>query len=161
MIHTVNRSNRAAVSRRRGGFTLIEVLLVIAILLMLTGIAVVALRGSREGAKIDSTRLLVQQVENQLETYNLHLGHYPTDTEGGLKALWTKPALGVDRGAERWRGPYLKKEPLDAWGHSLQYERTELTDGGAETLPFRVWSMGPDERSGTEDDIGNWSSESV
>jgi general secretion pathway protein G len=150
-------SNHAS-TRRRRGFTLIEILLVLAILLMLATVAIVALSGTREGAKIDTTRLLIQEVENALETYNMHMSRYPTEEEGGLNALLTKPAFEDEKLAERWRGPYLKSEPRDSWARPLHYTLAEA--GSTETTPgakpFRLSSDGPDGQEGTADDIRNW-----
>jgi len=147
--------------RRHSGFTLIEILLVLAILLMLATVAIVALSGTREGAKVDTTRLLIQEVENALETYNMHLSRYPSEEEGGLNALLTRPAFDDEKLAERWRGPYLKTEPRDSWARPLHYQvaeagTTETTPGAK---PIRIWSDGPDGQEGTADDIRNWNEE--
>jgi general secretion pathway protein G len=150
---------QSSMPRRDRGFTLIEILLVLAILLMLAAVAIVAVSGTREGAKIDTTKLLIQEVENALETYNMHMSHYPTEEEGGITALLTAPAVEDEKLAERWRGPYLKSEPRDAWQHPLNYQIGESLS--TETLtpgqkPFRLWSNGPDGQEGTSDDIRNW-----
>lgn len=139
------------------GFTMIEVLLVLAILVMLATVAIMALGGTREGAKIDTTRLLIQEVENAMETYNLHVGHYPTESEGGIDALVAKPTVADEAVTSRWRGPYLKRQPMDGWNRPLNYQPVETGDGSSGALPMRIWSNGPDGRSGTGDDIRNWS----
>lgn len=147
-------------SRKEQGFTLIEVLLVIVILGLLAAVAVVAMSGTREGAKIDTTKLLMQELETGMETYNMHVGHYPTEEEGGLDALTTKPTFDEEGSEDKWRGPYLKKEAKDAWGNDFSYEAVEadaLSEGSS--TPFKLWSNGPDGQSGTEDDIKNWSDE--
>ena len=141
-------------SRRPGGFTLIEVLLVLVILGMLATVAIVALGGTREGARIDVAKRQTEQITNALDTYNLHIGHYPSEEEGGLNALLTKPSFDDEKIAEKWRGPYIKEEPRDPWNHAFKYERSEASSDGATTgKPFRVWSMGPDGQDGTGDDI--------
>ena len=68
--------------RPRGGFTLIEILLVIVIIGMLAGVLVVTIGGTREGAEVDTTKLMIQKIENKIQTYYMHVGHYPTDGEG-------------------------------------------------------------------------------
>jgi general secretion pathway protein G len=137
----------------RSGFTLLEILLVLAILLMLTTVAIVSFSGTREGAKIDTTQLLIQEVESAVEMFNLHLSHYPTAEEGGLDALREKPRFADAAAGERWRGPYLKKPPIDGWGNPVQYERVAIR-ADQNQPPYRLWSNGPDGISGTEDDIG-------
>ena len=77
--------------RKHRGFTLIEVLLVLAILGMMAGIAIFAVGNIKEGAKIDITKVKLKSIDDALDTYSLHIGHYPTDEEGGLNALLTTP----------------------------------------------------------------------
>ena len=146
-------------NRSRRGFTLLEVLLVIAILGMLATVGIVLLTGTREGAKIDITRTLVDVVSNTLETYSMHLEQYPTEEQGGLKALLEKPQFEDEKLAEKWRGPYLKREPLDAWKRPLGYRLEEVNVGGMTRTVPRIWSNGPDGQEGTDDDIKNWSDE--
>lgn len=140
-------------NRRPGGFTLIEVLLVLVILGMLATVAIVALSGTREGARIDVANRQVEQISNALDTYNLHIGHYPSEEEGGVNALLTKPTFDDEKIAEKWRGPYIKEEPRDPWNHPFKYERKDSSDSSSNGKPFRVWSMGPDGQDGTADDI--------
>jgi len=156
-LHIRSQNPRRA---HRRGFTLVEILLVLAILLMLAGVAVVALSGVREGAQIDSTKVLIQEIENALETYYMHLSRYPTEEDGGLAALLTRPAFDDERLAERWRGPYLRMEPRDAWQNPLNYQLADaLSEEAAGGKRFRLWSNGPDGQDGTADDIRNWTEE--
>ena len=85
----------------RRGFTLVEVLLVILILGMLGGVAIYALMGTRERAKKDTTAALIDEVEKALDTYNMHVGHYPTEAEDGLPARRTKPHAEEDEDGEK------------------------------------------------------------
>ncbi|MHC4400652.1 MAG: type II secretion system protein GspG [Planctomycetota bacterium] len=80
------------------------------------------------------------------EAYRLDVGRYPTTVQG-LHALAARPAEGSD--SEKWIGPYVDaaRIPLDPWGHSWQYEYDEK-----QKRP-RIWSSGPDGKSGTEDDV--------
>lgn len=149
-------------SKRRRGFTLIEILLVLAIIGMLAGVAIVSLVGTREGAKVDSTKAMLTSVETALETYNMHISHYPSEEEGNLDALLTKPTFENEQLGEKWRGPYLKQEARDAWGNLLNYELTTATTAGdTSTRPYRLWSNGPDGMDGTDDDIKNYEDEST
>jgi general secretion pathway protein G len=145
---------------RRRAFTLIEVLLVIVILGMLATVAVVTLSGTREGAKIDTTKLTLDKLRGSLERYNSHVGQYPTEEEGGLQALTTLPTFEDEATAEKWRGPYAESEDLtDEWGNEFQYELVEQEVGTRTQLVPRISSMGPDGLEGTDDDIKSWDDE--
>jgi general secretion pathway protein G len=151
--------NRFARQNSRA-FTLIEVLLVILIIGMLAGVVVVTISGTSEGARVDTTRLKVQKVGNKVEEYYIHVGHYPTESEGGIEALRTRPSFDDEKTAEKWRGPYVKSQELtDAWNNKLNYEPA---DAGGEVAPgvkFKLWSNGPDGQSNTADDITNFKDE--
>lgn len=146
--------------RSRRGFTLIEVLLVLTILGLLATVAIVSFSGQKESAKIKTTTILLHEVGTAINLYDNDIGHYPTEEEGGMNALLTKPTFEDEVMAEQWHGPYLEKEPRDAWGRPLTYELMG-TAGTGETgdKPYHLWSNGPDGQSGTEDDIKNWSEE--
>jgi general secretion pathway protein G len=153
---------RTRTSARRG-FTLIEVLLVLTILGLLAAVAIVGFTGQKESAKIKTTTLLLHEVGTAIGLYDNDIGHYPTEEEGGLNALITKPTFEDEVIAEQWHGPYLEKEPRDAWSRPLTYEFIGATGTAAGTAtgdkPYHLWSNGPDGQSGTEDDIKNWSDE--
>jgi general secretion pathway protein G len=143
-------------SQDRRGFTLIEVMLVLVILAMLAGVAIFAFGNMGEGAKIDATKIKLKQIETALDAYNLAIGHYPSEEEGGLKALLTKPTFSDEKMGEKWRGPYLNADPKDEWGNAFTYEVvTGSTEAGAK--PYKLSSNGPDKNPQTDDDIKNWS----
>jgi len=146
-------------ARAKRGFTLIEILLVLAIILMLAGVTIVSVVGTRKGARIDSTKAMLNSIETAIETYNMHIGHYPTEEEGNLEALRVKPTFESEEVAQMWRGPYLKREPRDAWKNTFNYEVNVAGTDEAQAHPYRLWSNGPDGVDGTEDDIKNWSEE--
>ena len=147
--------------RARRGFTLVEILLVLTIIGLMAGIAIFAIVGQREGAKKDITMGTIKSVENALDTYNLNIGHYPSEEEGGMGALMTKPTFENEAMGEKWRGPYLKQEALDAWGNKLNYQLQQAGTAEAQQYPYRLWSNGPDGMDGTEDDIKNYSDETT
>jgi general secretion pathway protein G len=149
--------------RKQRGFTLIEVLLVLAILGMMAGIAIFAVGNIREGAKIDITKAVLKTVGNALDTYNLHIGHYPTQDEGGLNALLVKPTFSDEKIGANWRGPYLTEEPRDAWGNKFNYEQVTPGTPEAQKSLFKLWSNGPNlqDNQGSDDDIKNWSDATV
>jgi general secretion pathway protein G len=110
--------------------------------------------GARRQAMTRSRAVGVQQLlkmlENALEVYRLHIGHYPTADEGGLEALFKKPAFTNERLSQSWTGPYVERFPIkDPWRNDLRYKQT----GEGDKAGFVIWSVGPDGKDGTEDDI--------
>src|SRR5215831_12401125 len=145
-------------TRRKAGFTLIEILLVIVILLLLASALVVYLLPQQEGAEKNTTKLLLESVSTALDHYRLNMGRYPTEQDGGLNALVTKPNFDNARLAEKWQGPYLKPGTRleDPWGHPIRYEvvdKSTSTDDKKAALPYKLFSVGPDGQPDTEDDI--------
>ncbi len=138
--------------RLRKAFTLLEILVVLAIIGLLVGVLVVNVGGSLERGQQDTARIFVQTtVSNGLLAYRIDLGSYPTTAEG-LQALITPPANKADR----WRGPYLElpggRLPLDPWSEPYVYRYPGTQNKGS----YDLFSKGPDLQEGTEDDIGNW-----
>jgi general secretion pathway protein G len=145
-------------SRPKAGFTLIEILLVIVILLLLASALVVFLLPQQEGAEKNTTKLLLNQVSTALDTYRLNVGRYPTEQDGGLNALITKPNFENPRLGEKWQGPYLKPGTKleDPWGNPIHYEvvdKSTLTDDVKAGPPYKLYSLGPDGQPDTDDDI--------
>lgn len=140
----------------RAGFTLIEVLLVIVIILMLAGALVVFVLPQQKGAEKNTTRLLLTQIQNALDTYRLNIGAYPTEDQGGLGALLVKPTYENERLGEKWQGPYLKPGTKleDAWGFKIRYELADSsTKTDASAPDYKLYSVGPDGQPDTDDDI--------
>jgi len=137
---------------KRGGFTLVEILVVITIIGLLAGLTIANIGKLFGGSQVDIARLFVNQsMKTPLVTYRLQMGSYPS-TEEGLQALVTAPPGKADR----WRGPYLAegtKVPLvDPWGEPYQYRCPGVHNKDG----YDLWSKGPDKTDGTDDDIGNW-----
>jgi general secretion pathway protein G len=142
--------------RLRGGFTLIEVLLVIVIILMLAGALVVFVLPQQKGAEKNTTRLLLTQIQTSLDTYRLNIGSYPTEDQGGLGALLVKPAFENERLGEKWQGPYLKPGTKmdDAWGFKIRYELLDSSQKTEASAPdYKLYSVGPDGQPDTDDDV--------
>jgi len=143
-------SNPAVRRSRRAGFTLLEIIVVLAILGLLVGVLVVNVGGNLDRGQQDAARIFVQQtMRTPLVTYRIDMGGYPTTAEG-LQALVTPPANRADR----WRGPYTAdgKLPLDPWGEPYQYRYPGVKNKGE----YDLFSKGIDRLPDTEDDIGNW-----
>lgn len=132
-------------TRSRSGFTLIEVMLVLVILVVLMSLVGIYARGAQKRAFMDAARAQIGGFKTSLESYQLDCRSYPS-TAGGLQALITPPS--DLRNPDRWRGPYFdaKQVPLDPWDMAYQYK---LID--PET--YEIWSVGPDGADGTEDDV--------
>lgn len=135
-------------TRRPSGFSLVEMLIVIALIAVVGTLLIGRIGNLFGGAQEDVAK---QFVENALKApllkYRVDVGHYPTNQEGGLKALLNAPA-GV---GDKWRGPYVEKLPEDPWGNPYQYKYpgTHNPDG------YDLWSLGPNPESDA-DNIGNW-----
>lgn len=134
-------------SHRASGFTLIEVLLVLVILVILGSFAVTFFTGTRERASVDQAKAQISLVESATRFYQLHMNQYPRT----LDDLVTGPSASGDQGT--WGGPYLEKRlPLDPWNNEYRY----VAPGKRNAQKYDVWSLGPDGQDGTADDIGNW-----
>lgn len=103
-------------SRRAAGFTLLELLVVILIIGLLTGIVAPRFLNQILRSEVTAARAQIDAFHKALQAYRIDMGRFPNDGEG-LKALVAAP--GSD---PRWRGPYLNDSvPLDPWGSPYQY----------------------------------------
>ena len=109
------------VSRPRRGFTLVEVLIVLAILVMLVAMVVPRFLGARKQGEIRTAKTQIGMFQTALEHYAADAKSFPT-TEQGLAALLAKPS-DLDE-STAWEGPYLNGEviPKDPWGQDYHYE---------------------------------------
>ncbi|MGR9355878.1 type II secretion system major pseudopilin GspG [Rhizobium leguminosarum] len=120
------------------GFTLVELLVVLAIIGLIAALVAPQVLKYLGSAKVDTTKAQIKNIENALELYYIDVGHYPS-TDEGLEALARAPADG-----RAWNGPYLKKSGtfLDAWGTAYEYKSP------ADERPYQVISLGRDRKVG-------------
>ena len=122
------------------GMTLIEIIIVVALLGTLMTYLVRQVTSMDESAREDQARLAMGAIAQSLQAYKAHNNRYPT-TEQGLEALLNNPG-----DSRRWRGPYTDENKLvDPWDQPFEYE----SDG----RQFKIISPGVDGTTGTEDDI--------
>lgn len=130
--------------RDERGFTLLEIMIAVAIVVMFSTIVGVAVFNRYVEAQKNAAKVQIQNIEAALKHYRRHCFQYP-GTDQGLEALINTPSVG--RSCENWEGPYLdsKRVPLDPWGNPYNY----ISDGKS----FDIDSYGPDGQSGGGDDI--------
>jgi general secretion pathway protein G len=138
------------------GFTLIEIMAVVVIIGLLTGIVGTAIIGRLNQANATTAKTQIKQIEAALDFYRMDNGRYPT-TEQGLEAL-VSPS-GVEPAPRNFRPEgYLQggKVPADPWGLPYEYE----APGRHNPYGVDIWSFGADGQpggTGADADVGNWS----
>jgi general secretion pathway protein G len=138
---------------RQGGFTLIEIMVVVIILGILAAIVAPNVIGRIDDAQITRVQQDLRGIESALKFYRLDNFAYPT-SEQGLEALVNRPA---DPNIRNWKaGGYLDRLPKDPWGNGYQYLFFN------DTATTEIYTYGRDGRPGGEGidaDIGNWNLE--
>ncbi len=134
---------------KKKGFSLIELLVVLAILGMLATVVGPRVMKYLGSSKVDTARLQIEELVAAIELYRLEVGDYPAASQG-VKALVIKP-----QGVDNWNGPYLRKEvvPKDPWKNDFIY----VFPG--EHGDFDIISHGSDKVEGGEgeaQDIVSW-----
>jgi general secretion pathway protein G len=141
-------------TRKNRGFTLLEIIVVVAIIAILAAYIAPKVAGRVDDARISKAKSDIRVLESSLELYKLDNFLYPSSSEG-LNALVNKPSGDSSR---NWRdGGYIKKLTKDPWGNEYRY----VYPGS--NLEFDVFSLGADATVGGDGeaaDIGNWNLDS-
>jgi len=126
------RKSRTKISR--GGFTLIEIMVVVIIIGILATLVIANVGPQGDIAKEKTTNSMLAQVASQIEMFKINHGRYPDSLDDLTQSPnWVKPGAYP-------QGGYLRKAPVDAWDHKLFYRKGAPTD----TKPFSLVSLGAD-----------------
>lgn len=129
--------------------TLMEMMLVLAIIALLLGLGAFKMKNVLSDADVTGASADVENIETNLVRYKAKAMFYPTE-EQGLIALVEPPTSGPK--PRTWTQCLEKEALIDPWGNPYQYHYP----GRKNSDSYDVYSMGPDGNPGTEDDIGNW-----
>ena len=137
-------------TRSQGGFTFIEIIVVIIIIAGLAAIVTPNIMKRLDEANNKLTRTKIANLESALKLFKLDNGFYP-ESQQGLSALVQVPNVG--REPKSWKGPYLEKGrlPLDAWSNDFIYQGPDHTNNGT----YILMSAGKDGIVNTNDDISS------
>lgn len=138
------RKNHIKTSKLPHAFTLVEIMLVVAILGILAALVIPRIAGKSEEARVTAAQTDIKSgIKTALDEFEVDNGFYPSS----LQDLLQQP-----HNAKSWHGPYLDQLPVDPWGNPYLYSYP----GKHNPTGYDLWSAGPDGKSGDQDDIGNW-----
>lgn len=132
----MNKQENTVTRTARAGFTLVELLLVVAILATLATVVAVKFGGQGEQARIAATRTSIAAIKTAVETYEIRMGKYPNSIDDLTVGSDSAPAL-LEKGSVN-----------DSWGNPFEFRKTGTYD-------FKIISAGPDGQIGSDDDITN------
>ncbi|MDX9912386.1 MAG: type II secretion system major pseudopilin GspG [Phycisphaerales bacterium] len=145
----VGLGGRGLMRSARRAFSLLEVMIVIGIILVLSGLIGVTLFARRDEAKQQIVQTKMNNIRQALKLFRLDFERYPTEEEG-LAVLWNKELLDPEADTTKWKGYMESPVAKDDWGSEWGYEVEQ--EPGEEPI-VRLWSFGPDKQDGTEDDL--------
>ena len=135
--------------RRVAGFTLVELMVVVAIIGLLAAVVTVNVMGQSHTAKVERVKADMKNIGTALDLYKLACGRYPQ----GIEGLWERPG---GREGNKWAGPYLNEgqyPPVDPWGTRYEYQLNGST--------YELKSLGADMESGGTDEGTDLSSKTI
>ncbi|BES71298.1 GspG family T2SS major pseudopilin variant XcpT [Marinobacter nanhaiticus D15-8W] len=133
--------------KKSGGFTLIEIMVVMVILGLLVAIVAPNILGRSDQARVTVAQTQMSNIANALDLYRLDNGHYPS-TQQGLQALVSKPSGSPE--PRNWNPDgYLKSVPQDPWDNDYQYISPGVNG------PYDLYSYGADGREGGDEDAAD------
>lgn len=132
---------------KQAGFTLIEIMIVLAIVGLLFSFVGVSVMKKFKESKVQAAKIQIASLEQALQSYYLAHNYFPS-TAQTLDALLHKPSVG--KVPDNWQGPYLNKStlPKDPFNNAYRYTCENYQD-------YKITSDGPDGEPGTEDDIAS------
>lgn len=145
----INATRRPPVRAAQAGFTLVELLVVMVILVLLASLVGPRVIGYLGSSRTKTAKVQIESLATTLDLFKLDTGRYPSVSEG-LKVLVERPA-----NVTAWNGPYLQKGavPKDPWGQSYHY-RIPGQHGA-----FDLYSLGADNQQGGDGenrDVTSW-----
>lgn len=150
------------------GFTIIELIVVMTIIMMLAGLVAAAAQTARQRALIARTRAMIAAIETSLGMFQSDIGGYPISGNTNLfTCLMSNTgtyflSTNANLPSTNWAGPYMTFKDndltggntiIDAWGTAYLYTRPDATHGGSY---IDIRSAGPDRAYGNADDVTNW-----
>ena len=138
--------------KKQSGFTLIEIMVVLAILAGLVAMVAPNIIGEAGAARVKTAKAEMANISQALDMYRLDNFAYPS-TSQGLEALVSKPSGDPEPKNYKANG-YMKKTPVDPWGNPYQYFSTKRNE-------FEIVSYGADGEEGGEDDAADISSKDL
>jgi general secretion pathway protein G len=134
---------------RDGGFTLVELLVVLVILSLIMGLVGPRVLSYLSDARAKSAKLQIDSLSAALDLFYLDTGRYPSKSEGLDVLIARKPSV------DNWNGPYLQQNalPLDPWGNPYEYRIP------GDKTAYQIVSLGSDGREGGTDDASDITNE--
>lgn len=135
----VRKAIERRLTRRRAGYSLMEILVAVAIIAVLATLVAPRLFSQLDNSRTTAAATQIRMLETSLDTMRLDIGRYPTDAEG--LNLLVEPSESLER---VWNGPYLDSGlPADPWGNPYRYRAPQSANDRG-----RVYSYGADNEEG-------------
>ena len=139
--------------KKQSGFTLIEIMVVLAILAGLVAMVAPNIIGEAGAARVKTAKAEMANISQALDMYRLDNFSYPS-TSQGIEALVSKPSGGDGELKNYKSNGYMKKLPTDPWGNAYQYFSKKSNE-------FEIISLGADGEEGGDDDAADISSKDL